>query len=255
MAGERSRFTSAEVRTVCFHTTWLRPGYREDEVDTFLDQIAATLDHQARADTTAAPLTPDEIAHHSLSATAFLRVGYNAAEVDTFLLRVAYTLRDAEESSSSVEAEDPVQREDPAEPSAPTPPVTEISKPDQSTTRPSFVAPEEDNPTAAETGDQQPETAVAPLGAAEVRGVMFRTNHVRPGYAEGAVDALLERVERTLDAMDGPVSQVSPEEPITATEVQSAEFPVLRFGASYHPSDVDDFLDRVVTELRRRGLN
>lgn len=43
------RVTAAEVDVVCFEGTRFRRGYDEDEVDDFLDRVAATLAADARA--------------------------------------------------------------------------------------------------------------------------------------------------------------------------------------------------------------
>jgi DivIVA domain-containing protein len=62
-----------------FSTTRLRPGYEQEEVDAFLDEIRDTF-----LETGEPPLTPDAIRTKQFSTTR-LRPGYEQEEVDDFL--------------------------------------------------------------------------------------------------------------------------------------------------------------------------
>ncbi|MBB5956346.1 DivIVA domain-containing protein [Saccharothrix tamanrassetensis] len=77
----------------------------------------------------------------------------------------------------------------------------------------------------------------------DVRGVRF--HKPRPGnrgYAEGEIDAFLERIEATLAGRDS----------VTAIEVQEEEFSFAPPGqVGYDEDDVDTFLDLVVVTLER----
>lgn len=90
-----------------------------------------------------------------------------------------------------------------------------------------------------------------PLTPADIRDKKFHTVRFRPGYNEGDVDALLDRVEATLLVLDGGPRKG---ELITADEVRGARFRTTRFGPGYREEEVDDFLDRIVAELAGRGL-
>ncbi|MBE2998808.1 DivIVA domain-containing protein [Nocardiopsis sp. HNM0947] len=90
-----------------------------------------------------------------------------------------------------------------------------------------------------------------PLTPADIRDKKFHTVRFRPGYNEGDVDALLDRVEATLLALDGGPRKG---ELITADEVRGARFRTTRFGPGYREEEVDDFLDRIIAELAGRGL-
>ncbi|WP_026118266.1 DivIVA domain-containing protein [Nocardiopsis salina] len=90
-----------------------------------------------------------------------------------------------------------------------------------------------------------------PLTPADIRNKKFHTVRFRPGYNEGDVDALLDRVEATLLTLDGGPRKG---DLITADEVRGARFRTTRFGPGYREDEVDDFLDRIVSELAGRGL-
>lgn len=61
-------------------------GYREEEVDGFLDRIAATFRAHEQADATGADLvTPVDVHHVTFNRASFVGRGYNEADVDSFL--------------------------------------------------------------------------------------------------------------------------------------------------------------------------
>jgi len=90
-----------------------------------------------------------------------------------------------------------------------------------------------------------------PLTPADIRNKKFHTVRLRPGYNEEDVDALLDRVEATLIALDGGPRNG---ELLTADGVREARFRTTRFGPGYREDEVDDFLDHVIAELAGRGL-
>src|ERR1022692_1931827 len=102
--------TPADVRNKQFSTTRLRPGYDEEEVDAFLDEVEAELDRliqeneELRAKLAEVlrggkvpgpklgerqgdnmPLTPADVRNKQFSTTR-LRPGYDEEEVDAFLV-------------------------------------------------------------------------------------------------------------------------------------------------------------------------
>ncbi|ETK34001.1 hypothetical protein MPTA5024_21705 [Microbispora sp. ATCC PTA-5024] len=68
---------------MAFRPGRLGMGYREDEVDAFLDRVVETL--RGTADR---PLTPDEVRAATFSTVMF-RPGYAITEVDGFLNEIA----------------------------------------------------------------------------------------------------------------------------------------------------------------------
>jgi DivIVA domain-containing protein len=90
-----------------------------------------------------------------------------------------------------------------------------------------------------------------PLTPADIRDKKFHTVRLRPGYNEDDVDALLDRVEATLIALDGGPRNG---ELLTADTVREARFRTTRFSPGYREDEVDDFLDRIIAELAGRGL-
>ncbi|MFI6453109.1 DivIVA domain-containing protein [Streptosporangium amethystogenes] len=77
---------AVRVERAAFRPGRLGMGYNEDQVDTFLDRIVATL-----RGTTDQPLTPDEV-RGARFATVLLRPGYAVGEVDEFLADLAGVL-------------------------------------------------------------------------------------------------------------------------------------------------------------------
>lgn len=69
------------VRTAMFRTTRLQPGYEEEEVDIFLDEIVATLAVGGRLD-------PALVRAASFRITG-VRPGYAQQDVDDLLAKVA----------------------------------------------------------------------------------------------------------------------------------------------------------------------
>lgn len=90
-----------------------------------------------------------------------------------------------------------------------------------------------------------------PLTPADIRDKKFHTVRLRPGYNEDDVDALLDRVEATLIALEGGPRNG---ELLTADAVREARFRTTRFSPGYREDEVDDFLDRIIAELAGRGL-
>jgi DivIVA domain-containing protein len=74
------------VKEVTFTTTRLGPGYDQEEVDRFLDEIIDTFTGFRHP-----PLTPAEIRNKQFTTTR-LRAGYDEREVDTFLDEVELKL-------------------------------------------------------------------------------------------------------------------------------------------------------------------
>ncbi|MFC9085027.1 DivIVA domain-containing protein [Nocardiopsis dassonvillei] len=90
-----------------------------------------------------------------------------------------------------------------------------------------------------------------PLTPADIREKKFHTVRLRPGYNEEDVDALLDRIEATLVALEGGPSTGAL---ITADEVRNSRFRTTRLSPGYREDEVDDFLDVVVADLAGRGL-
>ncbi len=90
-----------------------------------------------------------------------------------------------------------------------------------------------------------------PLTPADIRNKKFHTVRLRPGYNEEDVDALLDRIEATLVALEGGPRKGPP---ITAEEVRNSRFRTTRLSPGYREDEVDDFLDVVVADLAGRGL-
>ncbi|MFS1304658.1 DivIVA domain-containing protein [Streptosporangium longisporum] len=74
---------AARIERVAFRPGRLGMGYREEEVDAFLDRVVATL-----RGTTERPLSADDV-REARFATVMLRPGYAVAEVDEFLADLA----------------------------------------------------------------------------------------------------------------------------------------------------------------------
>ena len=78
--------TAAEVREAMFSKPQIgKRGYHEDDVDEFLDEVAARL--EGRGD-----LTAEEVRDARFRKPPWGRRGYNEADVDALLDRVAATL-------------------------------------------------------------------------------------------------------------------------------------------------------------------
>ncbi|WP_179155559.1 DivIVA domain-containing protein [Microbispora sp. GKU 823] len=77
---------AARVERVAFRPGRLGMGYREEEVDAFLDRVVATL-----RGTAAEPLTPEQV-RKATFATVVFRPGYAIHEVDGFLAEMASVL-------------------------------------------------------------------------------------------------------------------------------------------------------------------
>ncbi|MEU7916376.1 DivIVA domain-containing protein [Microbispora bryophytorum] len=77
---------AARVERVAFRPGRLGMGYREEEVDAFLDRVVATL-----RGTAAEPLTAEQV-RRATFATVVFRPGYAIQEVDGFLAEMANVL-------------------------------------------------------------------------------------------------------------------------------------------------------------------
>jgi len=86
-----------------------------------------------------------------------------------------------------------------------------------------------------------------PLDAGQVRGVRFRATKFRAGYDQDEVDALLDRVERTLADTGGHLFS---RERITARQLADVRLQVTTLREGYHRADVDAFLRRAIDRLR-----
>ncbi len=89
------------------------------------------------------------------------------------------------------------------------------------------------------------------LTPADIRNKKFHTVRLRPGYNEEDVDALLDRIEATLVALEGGPRRGPL---ITAEEVRNSRFRTTRMSPGYREDEVDDFLDLVIADLAGRGL-
>ncbi|WP_116245707.1 DivIVA domain-containing protein [Nocardiopsis sp. FIRDI 009] len=90
-----------------------------------------------------------------------------------------------------------------------------------------------------------------PLTPADIRNKKFHTVRLRPGYHEGDVDDLLDRIEATLVALEGGPRNGPL---LTADDVRNARFRTTRLSPGYREDEVDDFLDIVAADLAGRGL-
>ncbi|GAA4218153.1 hypothetical protein GCM10023075_00260 [Streptosporangium album] len=77
---------AARIERAAFRAGRLGMGYDEDQVDTFLDRVVATL-----RGTTDRPVTPGDV-RSARFATVILKPGYAVREVDTFLADLAGVL-------------------------------------------------------------------------------------------------------------------------------------------------------------------
>lgn len=92
--------TADDVVTAHFSATRFRPGYRQDEVDGFLDRVAGTLRARAGGSWSADIVTAEEAARVAFGRTSVMP-GYDPAEVDAFLAEVVVTLSAAPEHSEA----------------------------------------------------------------------------------------------------------------------------------------------------------
>jgi DivIVA domain-containing protein len=75
----------------------------------------------------------------------------------------------------------------------------------------------------------------------------FSRTKYRPGYAMAEVDALIEKIEATL----GLRPRYGP--PVTAADVEAAQFRLVRIKSGYDLREVDEALDRYQEQLREQG--
>lgn len=90
--------TADDVVTARFSASRFRPGYRQDEVDRFLDRVAGTLRAREAGGWPADVVTAEEAARVAFGRTSVMP-GYDPAEVDAFLAEVVATLSAAPEHS------------------------------------------------------------------------------------------------------------------------------------------------------------
>lgn len=83
--------TADDVLTARFSETRFRPGYRQDEVDRFLDRVAGTLRARSAGGWSADVVTAEEAGRVAFGRTSAMP-GYDLAEVDAFLADVVATL-------------------------------------------------------------------------------------------------------------------------------------------------------------------
>ncbi|GAB3478619.1 DivIVA domain-containing protein [Nocardiopsis coralliicola] len=91
-----------------------------------------------------------------------------------------------------------------------------------------------------------------PLTPADIRKKRFSTVRFRPGYNEDDVDALLDRAEETLAALDGGPADGAW---LTAEDIEASRFRGTRLLPGYNEDEVDEFLDEIARDLRARGLS
>ncbi|MFC6001786.1 DivIVA domain-containing protein, partial [Streptomonospora nanhaiensis] len=84
--------TPADIRNKQFRTVRLRPGYNEDDVDTLLDRVEATLAGLQGGPPADRPVTAEEVENARFRTTR-LSPGYDEDEVDEFLDVVVAELR------------------------------------------------------------------------------------------------------------------------------------------------------------------
>ena len=70
------------ITNIRFGTVRLAPGYDEEEVDVFLDQLVAVLSQDGQLD--------HSQLHNARFSTTRIRPGYAIPDVDTFLAEVAH---------------------------------------------------------------------------------------------------------------------------------------------------------------------
>ena len=82
----RDDLTAYEVRETMFGNPPMgKRGYNEDDVDAFVEQVAARLEGRGR-------LTADDVHNVAFSKPALFKRGYNEDEVDAFLDDAAATI-------------------------------------------------------------------------------------------------------------------------------------------------------------------
>lgn len=84
--------TAADVRSSAFTPTRFREGYDQSEVDTFLEEVAVTLEHKETGQLGESLLSADQVLNKRFRASK-LTPGYDQAQVDDLLDRVVITLR------------------------------------------------------------------------------------------------------------------------------------------------------------------
>ena len=217
------------------HTTFIltrfKAGYSTQEVDAFMQEFIAAL----RSWETGTPygvLTSRDVTSRAFTPTRF-RHGYEQGEVDAFMREAAATLQ-AWETGTITEPPDD-GREAPGYGSAPA-----------GTAQPAGVA--------------QPINAPAGvLTSQEVMNAKF-SQATFEGYEQGAVDAFLDRVITTLQAWETGTATstagaaATPAELLTFHDVMDAKFVATKF-EGYEQSEVDAFLDRVITTLQAWDLD
>lgn len=83
--------TAEQVRSATFQPTKFREGYDQNEVDSLLDRVVATLTALARGEFTGPLVLPEEVADASFRRTK-IREGYDMAQVDDLFDQVRGTL-------------------------------------------------------------------------------------------------------------------------------------------------------------------
>ena len=218
------------------HTTFIltrfKTGYSTQEVDAFMQEFIAAL----RSWETGTPygvLTSRDVTSRAFTLTRF-HDGYEQGEVDAFVREAAATLQ-AWETGTITEPPDD-GREAPGYGSAPA-----------GTAQPAGVA--------QPIGMAQPINAPAGvLTSQEVMNAKF-SQATFEGYEQDGVDELLNRVITTLQAWEtGTATSTAgragmPAELLTFHDVMDAKFSGTKF-EGYEQSEVDAFLDRVITTLQ-----
>ncbi|MUL40349.1 DivIVA domain-containing protein [Streptomonospora sp. PA3] len=235
--------TPADIRNKQFNTVRLRPGYNEEDVDTLLDRVEATIAGLQGGPRSGRPITAEEVEGAKFRTTR-LSPGYDEEEVDNFLDVIAADLRSHGLARPSEAAWPPPARPYGAQP--PPGPPGNYGPPDPY----GPVAPGPPMPPPSQPPTGPPPSAQGgrpPLRPEDIRNQQFSTTRLTTGYNEEEVDAFLDSAEATLEAlMHGRRENA----PLTAAAVDRVKFSTTRARPGYDPAQVDAFLDFLAQEFR-----
>jgi DivIVA domain-containing protein len=215
--------TGDEVRRAAFKKPPLgKRGYDPDQVDAFMQRVAATLDG---SDT----LTADDVRYVIFRKPPIGNRGYDEEEVDAMLDVVAATLRGRADGVANRPVADA--------------PVADVPVADV----PGADVPGADVPVADVPGAGSPDAgarSAEPLSGYQVRQAAFRISPLG-GYDRRQVDEFMARAADTLDGSGVPLS---------LEQVQGVGFGRAKgFRRGYHLDEVDGMIQRIAAELRRRS--
>ena len=213
------------------HTTFIltrfKTGYSTQEVDAFMQEFIAAL----RSWETGTPygvLTSRDVTSRTFTPTRF-RHGYEQGGVDAFMQEAAATLQAWETGT--------------------------ITGPPDDDRRPSGYGSQPVGAPQPVGIAQQASTPAGVLTSQEVMNAKFSATRFSEGYEQDAVDAFLDRVITTLQAWETGTATstagaaATPAELLTFYDVMDAKFLGTKF-EGYEQSEVDAFLDRVITTLQ-----